>query len=88
MLLVSAYLFGIGRVLSDSLQGAGRPLGGTVSELIAGLTLASVLVVLWGSLDAFRFAVAMTFAAGAALVTLAGIAYFRMERPKTPGAQA
>jgi O-antigen/teichoic acid export membrane protein len=82
ILLLSALLFGIGRVLSDSLQGAGRPLGGTVSEAVAVLTLAVALVVLGDSLDVFRFAVVMTLAAGAGLVTLAVIGYFRMQRPR------
>lgn len=80
ILLLSAFLFGLGRILSDSLQGAGQPLAGTVSEAIALLTLALLLGLLWESLDAFRFAIALTFAAGAGLLTLAIIAFLRIGR--------
>jgi O-antigen/teichoic acid export membrane protein len=81
VLLLSAFLFGISRVLSDSLQGAGRPLDGTIAEAVAWVTLALALGVFWGSMDEVRFAAAMTLAAGASLSTVALLALLRVIVP-------
>ncbi len=75
VLLLSAFLFGINRVLSDSLQGAGRPIYGTISEAIGGLTLAVLVALTWRSLTAVSFSVTMAVAAGVSLFTLATIGY-------------
>ena len=84
VLLLAAFLFGIGRVLSDALQGAGRLLAGTASEAVAWLTLAVLLAVVWDSLDGVRFATALTLAAGANLVTLIFVACLAVGRSRNP----
>jgi O-antigen/teichoic acid export membrane protein len=81
VLLLSAFLFGISRVLSDSLQGAGRPLDGTIAEAVAWVTLALALAAFWGALDDVRFAAAMALAAGASLSTIALLAFLRVIMP-------
>lgn len=85
VLLVSAFLFGMSRVLSDSLQGAGRPLDGTVAEAASWIALALALAVLWNSMDGVRFGVAMIVAAGASLSTLTVLAFFNVARPSRAG---
>jgi O-antigen/teichoic acid export membrane protein len=81
LLLLSAFLFGMSRVLSDSLQGAGRPLDGTFAEAASWIALSLALAVLWTSLDGVRFAAAMVVAAGASLFTLVGLAFFNVVGP-------
>jgi O-antigen/teichoic acid export membrane protein len=81
VLLVSAFFFGMSRVLSDSLQGAGRPLDGTFAEAASWIGLALALAVFWNSLDGILFAVAMIVAAGASFSTLAGLAFFHVVGP-------
>lgn len=85
VLLVSAFLFGMSRVLSDSLQGAGRPLDGTVAEAASWLALALTLAVLWNSLDGTRFATAMIAAAGASLAALLVLAFINVVGPNPAG---
>jgi O-antigen/teichoic acid export membrane protein len=84
VLLLAAFLFGIGRVLSDSLQGAGHLLAGTASEAVAWLTLSVLLAILWNSLDGVRFATALTLAAGANLLTLMIIAFVSVGGSRHP----
>jgi len=81
VLLLSAFVFGISRVLSDSLQGAGRPLDGTIAEAVSWITLALALWAFGGSLDGVRFAAAMIMAAGGSLSTLAILTFVRVIRP-------
>jgi O-antigen/teichoic acid export membrane protein len=81
VLLLSAFLFGMSRVLSDSLQGAGRPLDGTIAEVASWVALALALAVVWTSLDGVRFAAAMIVAAGASFATLAVLAFFNVVGP-------
>jgi O-antigen/teichoic acid export membrane protein len=76
ILLVTALLFGIQRVLSDSVRGAGHLMDGTLAEGISWLALTPLIAAGWGSLDVISFSVALTVAAAAGLagmVTIVGL---------------
>ncbi|MGH8546911.1 MAG: lipopolysaccharide biosynthesis protein [Gammaproteobacteria bacterium] len=79
-LLLAAFFFGIRRVLSDALQGAGHPVNGAISEGIAWITLGLALAFSLDRIDPVRFAVALSIAAAASAFAM-GLVSFRAVAP-------
>jgi O-antigen/teichoic acid export membrane protein len=70
ILVVAAVLFGIRRVLIDVSLGAGRPLAGTVSELVAGVALVAAMAALVPPFGVDGVAAAVVAGAAASLAML------------------
>lgn len=70
LLLVAAFLFGIRRVMSDSLRGAGYPHDGTLAEIVAWIVLVTLLFTVGNRLNVETFALALSGAAAASVITM------------------
>jgi O-antigen/teichoic acid export membrane protein len=83
ILLVSAFIVSVRRVLADGLRGAGYPTLGTIGEGVAMLALFPALAGFVPGFGLRGAAIAVSISAGAGLVTLLAVAW-RATRAGTP----